>query len=106
MRWRDEMKANPLLGFMATHLAVGVAVGWAALAALLWLDVGGLTGLIAADHSGWVAVLMLMLFFALTFGSAAMGSAIIGLSHRDREEDTPPRGLRLVLRPVRAAARR
>lgn len=106
MRWRDELETNPLLGLMAAHLGVGIVAGWGALGLLLWLDIGGLGGLIAADHSGWVALMMLMLFFAITFGSAAMGSAIFGLSRHAPEQDTPPGGLRLALKPARAAARR
>lgn len=106
MRWRDELRSNPLLGLLAAHLAVGIAAGWAALGALLWLDIGGLARLIAADHSGWVAVMMLMLVFAITFGGAAMGSAIMDLGRQEPAGRDPPRGRRLALRPLRAAGRR
>ncbi len=105
MGLRTVLARNPLLGFMASHLAVGIGVGWSALAALLWLDVAGLRRLIAADRSGWVAVAMLMIFFAITFGSAAMGGAVIGLHRRDKDDDDPPSGRRRRLPSLRPMTR-
>lgn len=106
MRWRDELNSNPLLGLMAAHLAAGIVAGWAALGTLLWLDIGGIRSLIAADHSGWVAVIMMMLVFAITFGSAAMGSAIMDLGRQNPTGRDPPRGFRRALEPLRAVGRR
>jgi hypothetical protein len=39
--------------------------------------------LIFADHSPGIAMALLLMSFFITFGSAAMGTAIMGLGQRD-----------------------
>ncbi len=68
-----------LLRFLAGHLVVGVTVGWTLLGLLLALDIGGLWTLISASPEAPVALVMLAIFFAITFGSLAMGSGLMGL---------------------------
>lgn len=58
---------------------------------LLWLNPGGLRQLIFADRSPGLAVAPLMMSFVITFGSTAMGTAIMTLGQRERD-DKPPRG--------------
>lgn len=71
--------ANPLVSLLVRHGAAGVLAGWISLGGLLWLDVGRLRTLIMTDQGGAIALLMLAAGFAVTFGGAAMGAAIMGL---------------------------
>lgn len=57
----------------------GVLAGQAGVAALLWGDVGRLRTLILGSQQGWVAVLLLCAGFAITFGSAAIGAAVMAI---------------------------
>jgi len=57
----------------------GVLAGQAGVAALLWLNVGMLRTMIFASPQGWVAVLLLCAGFAITFGSAAIGAAVMAI---------------------------
>jgi hypothetical protein len=74
------MKApNPLLRFLAGHLAVGVTVGWSVLGALIALDVGSLGTLIARSREPVLVVGVTAVLFAITFGSLAMGAGVMSL---------------------------
>jgi len=81
----------PLFRLLAINLAIGIAVAALLVGGLLLLNPGGLRHLIFADRSPWVAVGLLLFGFIVTFGSAAMGSAIMAASV-PREEDEGPRG--------------
>lgn len=104
-----EFFREPLVRFLAAHLAVGIGAGWTVLGLLLSIDVAGLRSLIANSGDTVVAVAMLAIFFALTFGSLAMGTGIMSLSRSPSAEDKPrrepPRG-RLRLAAVTARSRR
>lgn len=78
-------KAAPasLVSFLAFNCLAGVIAGWTMLGGLLWLDVNGLGGLVMASDLFPVPLLMLLAAFAITFGAAAMGSAIMGLGRGD-----------------------
>jgi hypothetical protein len=78
----------PPFASLLPHLAIGVVVGWSVLGALVWLDVGGLGTLLANARPRWVVVFMLMAVFAITWGSAAMGAAIMA----DTGDDPPDGG--------------
>jgi len=65
--------------FLAFHLALGVAIGWAFVALILLMDIGGLRTLMHGSPDRWMALVLLLAFSAITFGSAAMGSAIMAL---------------------------
>ena len=108
---QPRRKGPPLpamIRFLAGHCALGVVIGLAAAALLLWLDVGGIRTLVSSDGSGgWVAIVLLGFGFSVTFGSLAMGSAVFMLPRGD-DVDDPPRPLPLLLPdqvPVRSAAR-
>jgi len=77
-------RIGPILIFLVSHMLVGIVVGWLILGALLWLDIGGLWTLLRGSAHATIAVFMLMVCFAITFGSAAMGSAIMALEE-DRQ---------------------
>ena len=76
---RVEAAAGSLVGFLAFHCLAGVIAGWIVIGGLLRLDVAGLGGLVMTSDLFPVPLLMLLAAFAITFGSVAMGSAIMGL---------------------------
>ena len=67
----------PFLRWLFWHMVIGVAAGWTALAAILARDVWGVRTLIAGTSEGVIALVMLAIFFAITFGSAGMGFAVM-----------------------------
>lgn len=74
--------------FLLRHLAIGL--GSAALFALLILavDLGGLRSLAWRDPQGWLYLALLFFGLVVTFGSLAMGAAVMGLGEeRDRPTD-------------------
>jgi hypothetical protein len=87
--------------FLLGHAAIGVSIGVLFVAAVLALDVAGLRGLILRGADGWLALALLLFGSAVTFGSAAMGAAIMGLGAPPKTPE-PPRGNALAAVPVRA----
>ncbi|WP_201153692.1 hypothetical protein [Rhodothalassium salexigens] len=86
-----------MLRFLLHHCLVGIAVGWTFMAALLALDIGALRTLIWQSDVTVLALGLLAFFLAITFGSLAMGTAVMS---QDGEGRTPPgrrRGLSLGL---------
>ena len=88
--------SNPLVGFLVRHALLGIAVGWGIALAFLWLDVGLLGTLIAEAEQPWLPLLLLFFGLGVTFGSVAMGSAIMLLGH-----EPPSRGFALRIAPAR-----
>jgi hypothetical protein len=80
----------PLVRLLAINLAIGFGIAVLIVGGLLALDPGGLRHLILDDRSPGVALALLLMSFFITFGSAAMGTAIMALGQRD--DDRPPRG--------------
>lgn len=95
----------PLVKFILGHVAVGIAAGWTLLGGVLALDIAGLRALIANSPDGALAVGMLALFFAITFGSAASGAAIISLGAQDGDGTARARFAVPQLAAARVAAR-
>jgi len=73
---------QPLIRLLAVNLAAGMAVALLLLGGLLALNFGGLRELIRGD--GAAAAILLGFGFIVTFGSAAMGSAVMMLG-RERK---------------------
>ncbi|MEX6725665.1 hypothetical protein [Parapedomonas caeni] len=75
---------EPLLRFLARHVLGGIVVGWVLLGLLLWSDAGGLGTLVM--NGGAIPLVMLIVMFAITFGSAQAGIGVmLGLKERDGE---------------------
>ncbi len=91
-----------LLSFLLGHLLVGILAGWSLLGLLLWLDVAGLRTLIQRSGESWLVVGLLLFGFAITFGSLAMGTGVMGLRERPPK---PTGGGRLIKAPARARRR-
>lgn len=68
-----------LIAFLGRHLALGVAFGLTFAAGLILLDIAGLKTLLETTSDPFVAVALLYAFNALTFGSLAMGIAVMTL---------------------------
>ncbi len=80
----------PLIRLLAVNLAGGAIAAALMLGGLLALNPGGLRDLILADRAGGAALALLAFGFLVTFGSAAMGSAIMALGARERDGRTGP----------------
>ena len=86
---RFRLSRTPLFRLLAINLAAGVAVAVLLLGGLLWLNPGGLRHLIFADRAPGIALGLLLFGFIVTFGSAAMGSAIMAAGRREGDDDEP-----------------
>jgi len=87
---------TPLFRLLAINLAIGILLAVFLVGGLLWLNPGGLRNLIFADRSPGTALGLLLFGFIVTFGSTAMGSAIMAMGQREGEDDGPRGGRRLV----------
>ena len=92
--WSSIPRA-PLFRLLAINLAIGVLAAMLLVGGLLWLNPGGLRHLIFADRSPLTALGLLLFGFVVTFGSTAMGSAIMAMGKPDADNDEP-RGGKLV----------
>lgn len=81
------LRHQPLIRFLIAHCLIGIAGGWVMLAGLVVLDVGGLGTLILRSAAPWLAIAVLGFGIAVTFGSAAMGAAIMSLHRGDSRGD-------------------
>jgi hypothetical protein len=98
----DDMNDNlawifrvKLFRLLAINLAIGVVAALLMIGGLLALNPYGLRGLLLADRSGGAAIALLVFGFVVTFGSAAMGSAIMAIGR-----EAPPRGGKNAPEPV------
>jgi hypothetical protein len=74
-----------LIRFLGVNCAIGIAGGWTLLVALIATDTGGLRTLIVNEGSA-VPIILLAVGFAVTFGSAAMGAAVMTMHYFDDDE--------------------
>ncbi len=72
----------PLFRLLAINLAAGAAAAVLLLGGLLALNPHGLRDLIFADRSPATAIGLLLFGLLITFGSTAMGTAIMALGGR------------------------
>ena len=94
----------PLFRLLAINLAGGVTLAALVVGGLLALNPGGLRHLIFADTSPGTALGLLLFGFVVTFGSAAMGTAIMAMGRAadDEKRRGPPAP---VAEPAHAMAR-
>jgi hypothetical protein len=79
----------PLFRLLAINLAAGMAVAALLVGGLLVLDPYHLRDLIFADSSPGTALGLLLFGFVVTFGSAAMGTAIMAVGRPPADDQTP-----------------
>ncbi len=72
-----------LLRFLALHMAIGLAVGVIVASLMILLNLAGLKDLLIEEREPFIAIFLLYAFNALTFGSVAMGIAIMTLPYDD-----------------------
>ncbi len=76
------LRTLPFLRLLAINLGAGIVVALLGIAGLLIVDPFGLRLLIMNDSAGAVALFLLTFGFVVTFGSCAMGTAIMTLAKR------------------------
>ena len=79
------LRHEPLLRLLAVNVLAGVSAAVVMLGGLLALNPGGLRDLMFADRDGGIALALLLFGLIITFGSVAMGSAIMALGGRGRD---------------------
>ena len=97
-----------LARLLAVNLGIGVSLAVLLVGGLMLLNPGHLRELILADRSPGVALGLLLFGFIVTLGSTAMGTAIMAMGARERKDDGPRGGPRvLAMQAVpKAAVRR
>lgn len=98
----------PLFRLLAINLAIGAVAAVLLVGGLLLLNPGHLRELIFADRAPEVAIFLLLGSFLITFGSTAMGSAIMSQGRKEKDDRGSGGGKRLTmqrLRPSRAKVR-
>jgi hypothetical protein len=88
----------PLIRLLVVNLLGGAAIAALMLGGLLVLNPGGLRGLMLADRDPAVALGLLAFGLLITFGSAAMGTAIMTLGAREKRSGHGGRPLRAEVR--------
>ena len=76
---RKQLARQPLIRLLAINLAIGITAALVMLGGLLALNPAGLRDLILADRAGGAALMLLLFGLVVTFGSVAMGTAIMTL---------------------------
>lgn len=82
-----DLARQPLIRLLVINCAAGVGAALLMLGGLLALNPGNLRALIFADRMGAVALGLLLFGLVVTFGSVAMGTAIMALG-REHERDS------------------
>ena len=75
----------PLFRLLAINLAIGASAATLLVGGLLWLNPGHLRELIFADRAPGIGLAVLLASFVITFGSAAMGSAIMAQGRKQED---------------------
>ncbi|WP_371396753.1 hypothetical protein [Fretibacter rubidus] len=65
----------------------GVVFGWALLALGLYFNVMGMGDIVFTSNDKILATFLLMVGFAITFGNAAMGHAVMGLARSEAKKE-------------------
>jgi membrane protein implicated in regulation of membrane protease activity len=79
-RWRRWTRSQPVFALLVTAASGGQIAALILTGGLLFLDIGGIATLIASSDTGPLAVFCLVVVMTITFVSAAMGTAIMGMS--------------------------
>lgn len=77
----------PLVRLLAINLAAGAAIAALMLGGLMALNPGNLRSLIFSDRDSTAALVLLGLGLVVTFGSVAMGTAVMTLGRKPKRTD-------------------
>jgi hypothetical protein len=103
----DVLPRDPLYRLLLVNLAAGLVAATLLFGGLLLINPGHLRDLILSDRSPEIALLLLLFGFAITFGSAAMGTAIMMIGRRRKPPSSGTGvGLEPITIPVEPASRR
>ena len=83
LRPLQDFFREPLFRLLAINLGIGVSVAGFLFGGLLALNPHGLRDLIMADRSPVTALALLLFGFVVTFGSVAMGTAIMAIGRTE-----------------------
>ena len=83
---RQSLLRVPLFRLLAINLAIGACAAVLLVGGLLLLNPAHLRDLIFADRTPGVAIFLLLGSFLVTFGSTAMGSAIMAQGHKEDDD--------------------
>lgn len=87
-------KLPPLFQLLIKSLLQGIILGWIVLAILLVGNFAGISDVVFSSSDKWLALFLLAFGFFVTFGSVAMGIAIMFMPYDD-ERDERGSGLKL-----------
>ncbi len=76
-----------LFRFLLKHIITGIIIGWVILGSLLWFDVLGFGSLVMGSSSRYIALALLGVSFAVTFGSASLATAVLLGDEFNSEDD-------------------
>ena len=82
-----------LFKLLARNLVLGIIAGWISLATLIISNTGGLYDIIFVSNNPLLPLILLAFGFALTFGSLAMGAAIMMLPYDSNSDNN--RGMKI-----------
>lgn len=85
-RATTHLLRQPLFRLLAINLVIGIAIAGLMLGGLLAINPGRLRDLIFADRDGYAALGLLAFGLVVTFGSVAMGTAIMALGRTPRAD--------------------
>jgi len=94
MKHRSKLLRSPLFRLLAINLAAGVSLAVLLVGGLLAINPGNLRHLIFADRSPGTALGLLLFGFIVTFGSTAMGTAIMAAGKPPPDAGGPRGGKR------------
>ena len=66
-----------LIRFVVLNSIIGILIGWAIAAALLWMNVSGLGDMFVRSDSKPVILALLGMSFGVTFGFAYLSTAVM-----------------------------
>lgn len=70
-----------LVRFLGLHMASGIAVGVIIASLMIFTNLAGLKDLLVEAQEPFIAIFLLYAFNALTFGSVAMGIAVMTMPY-------------------------
>ena len=88
------------IAFILRHALIGFALAVVFVGLLLVFDVAGLWHLVTHTAEGPIALVMLVVFFAITFGAVQIGYQIMMLGDDHDDDDDDHGGLRQPI-PIR-----
>lgn len=74
-----DRKDDPyrLMKFVAVGAGDGIAFGWIMMLVMKWMDVAGIGSLIETSSSGALAMVLMLIWFGITFGMVGIGYRVM-----------------------------